>query len=69
MNEFVYRARGRYTGTGRESWITKSWRRTEDSAKSDIIMFGNRYTHTSIKKLNYIAYANKHKHYPKITEA
>ena len=36
MSDLVYRARGYYIPTGKESYVTTVWRRTKEEAEEDI---------------------------------
>jgi len=69
-SDIVYRARGVYKGTGRETWVTTCWRRSRAEAQSDLKTYGHRFTHPKIKTLDYMKYANQHSHqknpYPRI---
>lgn len=65
MSDFVYRAKGTYRDTGKRTWVTTGWYRTELEARESAMVFGPR-KNVRIHKLNYIAYANKKGHYPRI---
>lgn len=65
MSNYVYRAKGIYEGTGRPSWISTGWYKDKKDAMDSARIFG-RHTNVQIMKLDYIKYANKKGHYPKI---
>ena len=46
-----YRARGIWNETGRDSWVTTVWRKSEKEAKEDIAAFCNpgRYKKSSLR--------------------
>lgn len=70
QDPLVYRARGVYNRTGKESYLTNAWRRTRAEAESDIRVFGRDYTKLRIVTIDRYKYANAHPHqknpYPRI---
>jgi len=57
---FKYRARGRYTPTGRDSFVTTVWRETPQEAFKDITTFSAGKTHTNLRVIAKRKYSLKH---------
>ena len=45
----AYRAKGRFPGKQKETWITTSWRQTVKEAEDDIKMFGKPHRYKNIR--------------------
>ena len=59
MQEKIFRARGTYSGTGKESYITNVWRRSKEEAQSDIDTLNTgRYTNTKIIERDWANFVN-----------
>ena len=61
MNDKLYRGRGIYEGTGKESYITTVWRRSEQEVNDDIKMFGTRYKNPRIVEMDLIKHLNSNR--------
>ena len=62
----MYRARGKYDLSNRESWVTNRWRRTKAEAELDVKVFTTgRYKDVKIIEKDYNKYIKKHQRVPK----
>jgi tetratricopeptide (TPR) repeat protein len=60
-----YRARGFYTRTGRESFLTTLWRRTRAEAEQDVRHYGRGYTNVRIVTITAQEHANRYHKLPR----
>ena len=44
----LFRVRGKYKGSKREGWVTKSWKLSKESAELDKRVFGDNFTNVKI---------------------
>jgi len=65
MARKMYRARGVYEGTSRDSWLTTVWRRSKEEASSDIVAFGRRHKGTRVVEEDVDAFIKKTQRVPK----
>lgn len=68
VNQKIYRARGRYNPTGRESWVTTVWRRNREEAEDDLKFFasgGDRWGDVHIVERGYGQYLKKRQNIPR----
>ena len=68
MIEKMYRGRGIYSGTGQDSWITKSWKTTKEQALSDIDNMSHAYTNARVIEEDVQDYIKKNQRIPHIED-
>lgn len=57
----LYRAKGRYEGSPRKTYLTKSYARTREGAERDIEVYGKRYTDLEVTEFDEIEGINRGK--------
>ena len=66
MSKKIYRARGKYDMSNRDSWVTNCWRRSKEEAEMDVKSFTpGRYKDTQIIEQDYNEYLKKKQRLPR----
>ena len=55
----LFRAKGRYEGSNRKTFLTKSYAVSREGAQRDIEVFGKRYSDTEIVEIDEVEEINK----------
>jgi len=66
MTKKIYRARGKYDLSNKDSWVTTVWRRTKKEAEDDLKMFTpGRYKNIRVVEEDYNTFLKKNQRPPR----